>query len=85
VLKDGSSANRSRSSQGQIGVRSETSANDEAKLDMEKGPKEVAVEQDRVPGTEVETKIEAGTSSQQPPKRTVQFPKPDHLISSISG
>jgi hypothetical protein len=38
-------------------------ANDNAKPDAEKGPKEVAIEQDRVPGAKAETKIEVGTSS----------------------
>jgi hypothetical protein len=39
---DGSSADRSRSSQGQTRPWSETLANDEAKPDAEKGPEEVA-------------------------------------------
>jgi hypothetical protein len=42
--KDGSSADRSRSSQGQTGPKSETSANDEVKPDTEKGLEEVAAE-----------------------------------------
>jgi hypothetical protein len=53
-----------RSRQGKIGLRSETSANDEAKPDGEKSLEEVVVEQDRVPEVKVETKIEVGTNSQ---------------------
>jgi hypothetical protein len=63
VLKDGSSVDEPRSRQGKIGLRSETSANDEAKPDGEKSLEEVVVEQDRVPEVKVETKIEAGTNS----------------------
>jgi hypothetical protein len=68
---DGSSANRSRSNQGQSGLRGKTSVNDEAKPDAEKGPKEMVAEQDRVPGAE--TKTEVVTSSQWPPSWTVDF------------
>jgi hypothetical protein len=38
ALKDGSSADESGSNQGQTGPRSKTSANDEAKPDVEKNP-----------------------------------------------
>jgi hypothetical protein len=38
---------------------------------MEKGPTEVVVEQGKVPGEKIETKTEAGTSSQQPPNQTI--------------
>jgi hypothetical protein len=38
-----------------------------------------------VPEVKAEIKIEAGTSSQRLPNRTVQFPKPDHLISPGSA
>jgi hypothetical protein len=45
-------------------LRSETSINDEVKPDDEKGPEEVAAEQDRVLGAEAKIMTEAGTSSQ---------------------
>jgi hypothetical protein len=60
--KDGSSADESGSSRGQIGLRSETSANEEAKPNVEKGPEMVEIEQSKVPGEKGETKIEDGTS-----------------------
>jgi hypothetical protein len=41
-------SDESKSSQGQIGPMSKTWANDEAKLDMEKGLEEVAAEQSKV-------------------------------------
>jgi hypothetical protein len=83
--KDGSSADEPRSRQGRTWLRSKTLANDEAKHDAEKSPEEVVAEQDRVPKVKAETKIEAGTSSWQPPNRTVQFPKPDHPVSPDLG
>jgi hypothetical protein len=52
---------------------------------MERGPEEVAAEQDKVPGARTEAKIEDRTSSQWPPNRAVQFPRPDHLILAVSG
>jgi hypothetical protein len=55
------------------------------KPDDEKGPEEVAAEQDMVLGAEAKIMTEAGTSSQQPPNQTVQFPKLDHSVSSGSG
>jgi hypothetical protein len=86
VPKDGASANRSRGSKEQTGPRSNASANDdEAKLNAERGPGEVAAEPDRVPEEKTEAKTEAGTSLQWPPNRTVRFPKPDQLVSSGSG
>jgi hypothetical protein len=62
VPKDGSSTDQPRSSQGKIGLRSESSANGKAKPSVEKGSEEVAAEQDGT--TEVKTKAntEAGTS-----------------------
>jgi hypothetical protein len=45
----------------------------------------VATEQDRVLDANVETRAEAGTSSWWSPNRTVQFPKPEHSVSSVSG
>jgi hypothetical protein len=60
-------------------------SNDKAKPNVEKGSEEVVVEQSKVPREMVETKIEVGTSSQQPPNQTVQFLKLDHPVSSSSG
>jgi hypothetical protein len=71
ALKDGSSANHPGISQERIGPRRESSANGEAKPDMEKSLEEVAAEQDRVSEVKVETKIEARTSSRRPPNHTV--------------
>jgi hypothetical protein len=67
------------------GLRSETSANDEAKPNTERGPKEMAVEHDKVSGARTEATTKAGTSSQWPPNQTVWFPKPDHPILGVSG
>jgi hypothetical protein len=78
---DGSPADESRSDQRQKGSRNEASANEEAKPNVEKGPKEVSAEQDRVSEVKAETKKETGTNSQRPPNRTVQFPQPDHPVS----
>jgi hypothetical protein len=61
--KDGSPADESGGNQGRTGPRSETSANDEAKLDAEKGLEEVAAEQNNVPEVKTDTKTEAGTNS----------------------
>jgi hypothetical protein len=43
------------------------------------------VVQYRVPEVKTETRIEAGTNSQQPANWTVRFPKSDHLVSLGSG
>jgi hypothetical protein len=43
------------------------------------------VEQDRVPEAKAETKTEVGTGSRWSTNWTVQFRKPDHLISPYSG
>jgi hypothetical protein len=51
-------------------LRSKTLANDEAKPDKEKGPEEVAVEQDRVLRAKAKNKTEAETSSRQSPNWT---------------
>jgi hypothetical protein len=56
-----------------------------AKPNVEKSPEEAATGHNRVPEVKAETRIEVGTSSQQPPNWTVQFPKPDHPVSSASG
>jgi hypothetical protein len=50
----------------------------------EKNPEEATSEQSKVPGAKTETRIEAGATSRQPQNRTVQFPKPDHLVSAVS-
>jgi hypothetical protein len=60
---DGSSTDGSGGNQGQTGLRSETLANDEAKPNTEKGPEEVAAEQNRAQGEKTEVKAEAGASS----------------------
>jgi hypothetical protein len=52
---------------------------------MEKSLEQVIVEQNKVPKVKAETRTEAGTSSWWPPNRTVQFPKPEHPVSSASG
>jgi hypothetical protein len=69
---------------GRTRPRNESSANNEAKLDVEKGTEEVAAERDRVPGVKAETRTEVRASSRQPPNWIDWFPKPDHSISSSS-
>jgi hypothetical protein len=54
-LKDGSSAGQSGGSQEKIGSRSQTSANDETKPNVEKSPEEVAAEQNKVSEVKTET------------------------------
>jgi hypothetical protein len=85
ALKDGSSTDQPGRSQGKTGPGSKSLANAKAKSDAGKASEEVAAEQNRVPEGRVETRIEAGTSSQQLPNQTVQFPKLDHLLSPASG
>jgi hypothetical protein len=63
VPKDGSSVDKSGGSQGQTGPRSETSANDEAKHNVEKGPEGVAVEQIKAQGKKIKTRMEVRASS----------------------
>jgi hypothetical protein len=82
---NGSSVDQQGSIQGKTGPRSKALANDEAKPDAERGLEEVTTEQDKVPGVRTEARTEAGTSSQRPPNRTVQSPKPDHTVSVVSG
>jgi hypothetical protein len=65
---DGSGGN-----QEQTGLRSETSANDEAKHSTEKGLDEIAEKQYKAPSEETEIKAKAVASSQQQPNRTIQF------------
>jgi hypothetical protein len=55
-LKDGSSANRTEGSQGKTGPRSKSSANGEAKPDMEKSSEEVVAVQNRVLEAKAETR-----------------------------
>jgi hypothetical protein len=81
VPKNESSIDRSGGSQGRIGPRSQTSANDEVKRNMEKGPEGLAAEQNKDQGVKIETRIEVGTSLQQTPNWIVQFPKSDRSIS----
>jgi hypothetical protein len=73
VPKDGSSINGLGSSQGQTRLRNEASANDEAKPDAEKGPEEVVAEQNQAQDEKAKVSAEAGTSSRQPPNRTIRF------------
>jgi hypothetical protein len=80
---NGSSVDQQGSIQGKTGPRSETSADDEAKPDAQRGLEEVAAEQDKVLGARTEARTEAGTSSQWPPNRTVQFPKLDHPVLTV--
>jgi hypothetical protein len=74
-------AQRSGGNKDQIGPRSETSADDEAKHDTEKALEEVAVKQNKAQGKETYIKAEAVASSQQQPNQTVRFGKLDHPIS----
>jgi hypothetical protein len=64
--QDGSFINGLGSSQGQTRLRNEASANDEAKPDAEKGPEEVAAEQNQAQDEKAKVSAEAGTSSRQP-------------------
>jgi hypothetical protein len=73
ALKDGPSADQPESSQGRIGPRSESSADDKAKPNMKKSPKEVAVEQNRLLEKKVEIRTGARTSSRRSPNRTIRF------------
>jgi hypothetical protein len=57
--------------QDQTWLRSETSADDEAKHDTEKGPEEVAAKQNKAQGEETNIKAKAVASSQQQPNQTV--------------
>jgi hypothetical protein len=47
--------------------RSETSAIDKTKPDVEKGPEEVAAEQNRGPEAKTDTRTDVGTSSRHLP------------------
>jgi hypothetical protein len=62
-------------------MRGKTSANDEVKQDMERGPEEVIVEQDKAQGNKEEISTEAGSSSQKQQNQTIWFGKPEHPIS----
>jgi hypothetical protein len=85
VPRDRSFADQPGSSQGRTGLRSESVANGEAKLDTEKCSEDVVVEQDRVLEVKAKTKTEVGTGSWWLTNWTVRFHKPDHLISPYSG
>jgi hypothetical protein len=63
VLKDESSTGQLGSSQEKTWLRSETSANDKTKPDVENGPEEVATKQNKVPEAKTETMTKIGTSS----------------------
>jgi hypothetical protein len=65
VPKGVSSIDGSGGNQDQTGLRSETSANDEAKHNMEKGPEEVVAKQNKAQGKEIDIRAEAVASSQQ--------------------
>jgi hypothetical protein len=85
VPKDVSLAGGSGGSQSRIGPRGQSLANDEAKHDKEKDSEGAAAEQNKAQGEKMEIRPEAGTGSQQPPNRTVRFPKPDHPVFLGSG
>jgi hypothetical protein len=70
---NGPSVDQLESIQGKIGPRSKTLADDKAKSDAERGLEEVAAAQDKVLGVRTQARIEAETSSQWPPNRTVRF------------
>jgi hypothetical protein len=61
-------------------LRHESLANDEVEQSMEKGPKEVVVEQNRVEGEKIEIRAKAGASSQQQPNWTIRYGKLDHPV-----
>jgi hypothetical protein len=64
VPKDGSSIDGSGGSLGQIGLRSEASADDDkVKPDAQKSLEEVAVEQIKAQSKKTEASVEVGTSS----------------------
>jgi hypothetical protein len=80
-----SSVDGSGGNQDQIGLRSGTSVDDEAKHETEKDLEEVTTEQNKVVGAKIETRMKAGTSTRQPQNWTVRFPKSDHPISVATG
>jgi hypothetical protein len=63
VLKDESSTGQLGSSHEKTWLRSETSANDKTKPDVENGPEEVETKQNKVPEAKTETMTKIGTSS----------------------
>jgi hypothetical protein len=63
ALNVGSFADESGRNQGQTGLRSKTSANDEGKSNVEKSLGEVAAKQDEVPEVKAEIRTEVRTSS----------------------
>jgi hypothetical protein len=80
-----SSTDESRGNQDQAGSSSRTSADDEAKPNVEKGLEKVATKQNKTQDEETEIRAEIVASSQQQPNRIVRFDKPDHPISPVSG
>jgi hypothetical protein len=64
VPKGVSSIDGSGGNQDQIGPRSGTLADDEAKHDTEKGPEEVAVKQNKAQGEEIEIRADVVASFQ---------------------
>jgi hypothetical protein len=83
--KDGSSTGQLGDNQEKTRLRSETSANDETKPNMEKGLEEVAAEKNKGPEVKTEIRIEARTSSRCLPNWAVRYPKPGHSILAASG
>jgi hypothetical protein len=81
VPEDVSFVDGSRGNRDQTGPRSGTSADDEVKHDMEKGPKEIAAKQNKAQGEEIDIRAEVVNSSQQQSNRTVWFGKPDNPVS----
>jgi hypothetical protein len=71
--------------QDQTGLRSETSADDEAKHNTEKGPKEIAEKQNKAPIEETEIKAKIVASSQQQSNQIDRFDKSDHPVSPGIG
>jgi hypothetical protein len=63
ALKNGSSTDQPKSSQGRMGPRSKSSADGKAMPDMEKSLEEVVAEQNRISEVKAETKMKTGTSS----------------------
>jgi hypothetical protein len=67
------------------GPMDETWANDKVEHNTERGPEEVAAEQNKAQGEKIKIIAEARGSSQQQLNRIVRFGKPDHAVSPGSG
>jgi hypothetical protein len=63
-VRESKDAWRSGGNQDQTGLRSETSADDEAKHGTKKGPEEVAAKQNKAQGEETDIRAEAVANSQ---------------------